>query len=216
METRVKDKILIVEDVSNIRDLLDVTLRFKGYTVQTAGNGQEALNLIRSEPPALVISDILMPKMDGFSLVQRLRLEKNTRDIPIIMISATYVSSEDREFALRLGAVRFLEKPVDTDEFLQVVNDCLTAEKHSLPDPLNDSDFYAGYVTRLEIKLAQKENQISRAERLLRSLEEDQKPAFRAVLEEEIHFRNSILNELTTVRARVLDTGTQPRFWGEA
>lgn len=214
-----KDKlasILVVEDVSNIRELLNVTLRFKGYSVRTAANGQEALAMIAADPPALVISDILMPKMDGFSLVQRIRLEQKTRNIPIIMISATYVSAEDRSFALRLGAVRFLEKPVDTDVFLLAVEECLAAGKPALPDPLEDRDFYAGYVTRLEVKLAQKENQITRAERLLLSLEEDQKRTFKAVLEEEIHFRNTIMNELATVKARVLETGVQPLFRGEA
>ncbi len=204
-----KNTILIVEDVSNIRDLLDVTLKFKGYKVQTAGNGHEALATISKERPALIISDILMPKMDGFSLVQRLRVDKETRHIPVILISATYVSAEDRDFALRLGAIRFLEKPVDTDVFLEAVENSLAADVQELPDPLDDSAFYKGYVDRLEMKLAQKDDQIARTQRLITSLGAEQKPAFEQILEEEMHFRNFILQELRTVKARVRASDSQ-------
>lgn len=197
--------ILVVEDVSNIRDLLDVTLRFKGYTVRTAKDGEEALRLIAEELPALVISDILMPRLDGFSLVQRLRVQEITRDIPVIMISATYVSAEDRAFALRLGAIEFLEKPVDTEVFLRTVETSLRSAPKALPDPLADEEFYAGYVHRLEIKLAQKESQIARTERLIRSLDDEQRPAFEAILEEEMRFRTAIMQELSAVKARVLE-----------
>lgn len=198
-----KKTILVVEDVSNIRDLLDVTLRFKGYTVRTAKDGEEALRKIADERPALVISDILMPRLDGFSLVQRLRVEESTRNIPVIMISATYVSAEDRAFALRLGAIEFLEKPVDTEVFLQTVASSLNTPPKTMPDPLADEDFYNGYVSRLEIKLAQKENQISRTERLIHSLDEAQRPAFQAILEEEMGFRAAIMQELSAVKSRV-------------
>ena len=108
--------ILVVEDVPNILELLAVTLRFKGYPVVTATNGQEALEKIDEERPALIITDILMPKMDGFALVQKLRTNPKTQKIPLIFLSATYVTPEDKEFALSLGAVKFLEKPVDTED----------------------------------------------------------------------------------------------------
>ena len=61
--------ILVVEDVPNILELLEVTLRFKGYQVVTATNGQEALEKIKQERPALIITDILMPTMDGYAFV---------------------------------------------------------------------------------------------------------------------------------------------------
>ena len=69
--------LLVVEDVQHILQLLEVTLRFKGYPVVTARNGQEALEIIEKEHPALVITDILMPKLDGFALVHRLRTDSN-------------------------------------------------------------------------------------------------------------------------------------------
>src|SRR3972149_6482827 len=66
--------LLVVEDIPDILTLLHATLSFKGYRVVTARNGQEALDAIQRERPALVIADILMPKMDGFGLVHRLRI----------------------------------------------------------------------------------------------------------------------------------------------
>src|ERR1051326_8011086 len=91
--------VLIVEDVPDILKLLDATLTFKGYKVVTARNGQEALEAIQRERPALVITDIMMPKLDGFGLVHRLRINPETRDIPVVFITATYIAREDREFA---------------------------------------------------------------------------------------------------------------------
>src|SRR5512138_445341 len=92
--------ILVVEDVPNVLELLEVTLRFKGYPVMSARNGQEAIEKIALERPALVITDILMPKMDGYALAHRLRSNPQTRDIPLIFLSATYVTSEDKQFAI--------------------------------------------------------------------------------------------------------------------
>lgn len=98
METN-KGYLLVVEDIPDILTLLDTTLKFKGYRVATALNGQEAYELIQKEHPALVVTDILMPKMDGFSLVHRMRIDPSTRNIPVIFLSATYVAPEDKAFA---------------------------------------------------------------------------------------------------------------------
>ncbi len=196
--------ILVVEDVPHILDLLEVTLRFKGYPVITARNGQEALEIIAKERPALVITDILMPKLDGFALVHNLRTNLLTNRIPIIFLSATYVTPEDKSFALSLGAVRFLEKPVDTEEFLLTVAEVLTLGPSTVPKPLEEHQFYRGYRDRLETKLRHKMGQILRTERLLQSLSEEQKPAFRALLEEAYAHRDEIQHELDELY-RLLD-----------
>ncbi len=188
--------ILVVEDVSHILELLEVTLRFKGYPVITARNGQEALDRLEVEHPALIITDILMPKLDGFALVHRLRTNPKTSDIPIVFLSATYVTPEDKKFALSLGAVRFLEKPVDTEEFLLTVAEVLTSGPSTVPKPLDEEQFYRGYRERLENKLRHKIGQIQRTERLLDTLPEEQRPAFRALLEEARGHRNEIQFEL--------------------
>ena len=188
--------LLVVEDVAHILELLEVTLRFKGYPVVTARNGQEALERIAAEHPALVITDILMPKLDGFALVQKLRTDPKTSRIPILILSATYVTPEDKKFALSLGVLRFLEKPMDTEEFLLTVAEVLTQAPSTLPKPLGEREFYAGYRERLEHKLRHKLGQIQRTERLLVTLPEEQKPAFTALLEEARTHRTQIQKEL--------------------
>jgi len=188
--------ILIVEDVPNVLELLEVTLRFKGYAVITARNGEEALQAISQQRPVLIISDILMPKMDGYALVQKLRLNPETSAIPVVFLSATYVTPEDKDFALSLGAARFMEKPIDTEDFLLTVAELVTQQPFTQPHPLDMEKFYAGYRTRLENKLRHKNTQIARAERLLSTLPPDQKPAFEALLQQSVRDRDAIQNEL--------------------
>jgi CheY-like chemotaxis protein len=188
--------ILVVEDVPNILELLAVTLRFKGYPVVTASNGEEAMVRISEQRPAMVITDILMPKMDGFALMHRLRTDPKTNQIPVVFLSATYVTPEDKAFALSLGAARFLEKPVDTEEFLLTVAEILTQGPPTVPPPMSQSEFYQGYRERLESKLRHKNTQITRTERLLKTLPNEQKTSFEALLEEARHHRRQIQMEL--------------------
>jgi CheY-like chemotaxis protein len=188
--------LLVVEDIPNILELLEITLRFKGYPVVTARNGEEALEQIGRERPALVITDILMPKMDGYTLTYRLRNDPRTNQIPIIFLSATYVTPEDKTFALSLGAMRFLEKPVDTEEFLLTIAEILTIGPATVPPPLGEREFYQGYRERLQDKLRHKNVQIQRTERLLETLPAEQQPAFRALLAEARCHRDEIQAEL--------------------
>ena len=188
--------ILIVEDMPQIRGLLEVTLKFQGYKVEAAANGLEALDKIKENRPALIIADILMPKMDGYAMVYNLRKDPDTRDIPVVFLSATYVTKEDKDFALSLGALRFLEKPVDTAEFLLTIGEVLTEGPGTIPLPLGEKEFYEGYRVRLEGKLRQKNQQIVRTEKLLTSLPDSQKPAFITLLEEAKEHRNQITEEL--------------------
>lgn len=189
--------ILVVEDVPNVLELLEVTLRFKGYPVITAQNGQEALERIAHERPALIITDILMPKMDGYALAHAVRKDPRTRQIPIIFLSATYVTPEDKKFALSLGAVRFLEKPVDTEDFLLTIAEILTmGGPANIPAPMSESEFFDGYRERLEQKLRHKTTQITRTERLLQTLPDEQRPAFDSLLKQAISDRDEIQVEL--------------------
>jgi CheY-like chemotaxis protein len=196
--------ILVVEDVPNVLELLEVTLRFKGYTVVTARNGLEGLETAQRENPALIITDILMPKLDGFAFVQKLRTDPATRLIPVIFLSATYVTPEDRAFALSLGAARFIEKPIDTEEFLLTVAEIITQGPPTSPEPLNTKTFYQGYRERLEQKLRHKNTQIQRIERLIPTLPEEQRPAFRTMLEQSQGDRENIKSELQEIY-RILD-----------
>lgn len=191
-----KEPVLVVEDVPHILELLEITLRFKGYAVLTARDGKEALDVVEKQLPALVITDILMPHMDGFALVQNLRTNPKFSQIPIIFLSATYITPEDRTFAMQLGAARFLEKPIDTDAFLLTVEEVLNGSPAKVPPPAGDSAFYKGYRERLESKLRHKNTQIARTERMLETLSEEQKPSFQALLVETISQRDAIQHEL--------------------
>jgi DNA-binding response OmpR family regulator len=162
-----QDYLLIVEDDSDICALLETTLQFRGYRVATANNGREALELVHKEHPILVIADIMMPQLDGFGLVHRLRIHPETRMIPVIFITATYVAREDRAFALRIGATRFIQKPVDLDVFLKIVEELIAQGPHSVPEPLDEFKFYDGYRERLEAKLDEKVKRIARDQHLL-------------------------------------------------
>jgi CheY-like chemotaxis protein len=192
--------LLIVEDVPNILDFLEVTLKFKGYEVMKARNGQEALEAIQTKRPALVITDILMPKMDGFSLVYHLRTDTATREIPVVFLSATYVAPEDKAFAMSIGATRFIEKPIDTEEFLLTIAELLTQGALPPPPPLQEREFFLGYRKRLEMKLQQKNSQITRAERLLETLPPEQKPGFIALRQQSISDREEIQTELNFIK----------------
>ena len=159
--------LLIVEDDPDILKLLDTTLKFSGYRVITARNGKEGLDVITRERPAIVIADIMMPKLDGFGLVHRLRINPETRDIPVVFITATYVEREDQEFALNIGATRFIQKPVDLEAFLITITELFKQDAPVTLEPLDEFNFYDGYRKRLEAKLDQKIKQITRDELLL-------------------------------------------------
>lgn len=188
--------ILIVEDVPNILEFLEVTLKFKGYPVILAQNGQEALELVKKERPALIISDILMPKMDGYAMIYKLRTDPTTSRIPIIVLSATYVTPEDQDFALKIGAMRFIEKPVDTEELLLTIAEVLTQGPQDLPSPPDEKTFYQGYRKRLESKLRFKNQQIARTERLIDNLAPEQRPVYESLLAEARRHRDTIQEEL--------------------
>jgi CheY-like chemotaxis protein len=195
--------ILVVEDVPNILELLDVTLRFKGYPVATASNGEEALELVSKKEPALVITDIMMPKMDGYTLAFNLRRKPETSHIPIIFLSATYVTPEDKAFAMSLGAVRFLEKPVDTEDFLLTVAEVLTDNQVTPSPPMDKQQFLQGYTRRLEVKLGHKNAQIVRNERLLETLPDSLKSAFEEMLLDNRKQRDQIQWELEEIYTRL-------------
>lgn len=184
--------LLVVEDVPDILVLLHETLKFKGYRVITARNGLEALEVIEKDPPALIITDILMPKMDGFSLVHRLRINPETRGIPVIFLSATYVTPEDKEFAAAIGVTRFLEKPIIIEEFLRTVAELLSRGTLADSKPLDTRKFYEGYRQRLEAKLKEKVAQITRTESMMETLTEEQKRTFQIDLNSSIEERDEI------------------------
>jgi CheY-like chemotaxis protein len=195
--------ILIVEDVPDILRLLEETLKFKGYRAVTAFNGQEALEKIQLEHPRLIITDIMMPKLDGFGLVHRLRINPETREIPVIFLTATYVAMEDKAFALNIGATRFIEKPVNFEHFLGTIQELLSAKPQVSVPQMSEAEFYEGYRQRLAKKLEQKNTQIARDERLLKTITEDEKMTFRTSLHMAMNERDELQRLLSELETRI-------------
>src|SRR3989339_1498683 len=114
-------KILIVDDKPENLNLLELLLKENGYITVSAKNGAEALSLARKDFPDLIITDILMPIMDGFTLCREFKKDKKLCNVPFIFYTATYTDSKDEELALSLGADRFIVKPYDLEEFIAIV-----------------------------------------------------------------------------------------------
>lgn len=118
-------KILVAEDTEDSRILIEDQLRVNGFEVDSATNGVEALEKANSAPPDLIISDILMPEMDGFDFCREVKKSERLQKIPFIFYTATYVEPKDKELALSLGASRYLVKPMDISEFICIIDEVL-------------------------------------------------------------------------------------------
>jgi len=120
--------ILIAEDTEDSRVMLEMALAAEGYKVMSGTNGIEALDLARKMSPDLIISDILMPKMDGFELCRQIKADPELKKIPFIFYTATYVEHQDKELAMALGASRFIIKPLEPQKLMSIIQKAL-AEK---------------------------------------------------------------------------------------
>jgi len=125
-------KILVVEDTEDSRILLEAILTAGGYEVESVVNGMEALQKTRETPPDLIISDILMPEMDGFDLCRQLKLDPQLKSIPFIFYTATYIDERDEKFAMSLGATRFVIKPEDPVKLLKIIEDVFSEYQNGI------------------------------------------------------------------------------------
>lgn len=150
-------RILIVDDIEQNLHLLESMLTGNGYEVQTAGNGAEALITARKSPPSLVVSDLLMPVMDGFTLLKKWRLDPDLKTIPFIVYTATYTDESDRRLAMDLGADDFLLKPMEMNDFLERIRrlegPSRAASNPSHPSALEDQTHLKLYSESLIRKL---------------------------------------------------------------
>lgn len=167
-------KLLIVDDDEQNLYMLKALFEARGSEVITAVNGADALTLARREPPDLIIADILMPVMDGFTLCQDWRKDKELRAIPFVFYTATYTDPKDKELALRLGADRFIIKPEEPEVLEKVVEEVLESHKAGQLAPLrlpqkNDPTDFKLYnealIRKLETKMVQLEATNHRFER---------------------------------------------------
>ncbi len=120
-------KILIAEDERDIRDLVSFTLRFAGYEVVAASNGEEAVQLALQEIPDLILMDVRMPRMTGYEACQKIKTEPTVQHIPVVFLSAKGQEAEIRS-GLEAGADEYLLKPFAPDQLTERVRSLLAAQ----------------------------------------------------------------------------------------
>jgi two-component system sensor histidine kinase/response regulator len=117
--------ILVVDDNEQNLYIMEFVLKKHGHEPVMSHNGEEALALARANPPGLVVSDILMPVMDGFSLCCHWKADVKLHGIPFVFYTATYTDEKDRELALSLGAQRFIVKPTEMEELVHILSEVI-------------------------------------------------------------------------------------------
>jgi chemosensory pili system protein ChpA (sensor histidine kinase/response regulator) len=112
--------VLVVDDSITVRRVTQRLLQREGYRVVLAADGLQALERLQEERPTVVLSDIEMPRMDGFDLARNIRSDAALRDLPIIMITSR-IAQKHREHAMELGVNHYLGKPYSDDELLSLI-----------------------------------------------------------------------------------------------
>lgn len=214
-------KILIADDEADIRNLIKINLEENGYTVLSAQNGKEALDLLLSEDIHLAILDVMMPIMDGFNLLRKIR-EYNT--IPVIMLTAR-TDDMDKVLGLGLGADDYLSKPFSVSEMIARVgaqlrrsNEYLTPREKSVTTVTYgnlsmDREKCCAFKDGKPIELGAKEYKL-----LLYFVENPERvftkrQLYHAVWEEDFYYDdNTIMVHISRIRSRIEDDPQKPKY----
>jgi len=214
-------KILIADDEADIRNLIKINLEENGYTVLSAQNGKEALDLLLSEDIHLAILDVMMPIMDGFNLLRKIR-EYNT--IPVIMLTAR-TDDMDKVLGLGLGADDYLSKPFSVSELIARVgaqlrrsNEYLTPREKSVTTVTYgnlsmDREKCCAFKDGKPIELGAKEYKL-----LLYFMENPERvftkrQLYHAVWEEDYYYDdNTIMVHISRIRSRIEDDPQKPKY----
>ncbi len=194
-------KILSVDDNHANLYLMQALLRGHGHQVVSVHNGVEALRQLEDAAdgnagPAdagfdLIVSDVLMPEMDGFQLCREVKTDERLKRIPFVIYTATYTSRQDEEFGLSLGASRFVVKPVEPEELIAILEEVYRSRQVTeipAPETTPVEDYLRVYNQRLIKKLERKVEQLEGASRDLKCLiaERDREIARRQNAEHEL------------------------------
>lgn len=193
-----KQRIIIVDDIlENIR-LIGTILRNNGFLVSVAQSGEQALEIIREDPPDLILLDIMMPEMDGFEVCRRLKEDELVKDIPVIFLSALsdIVNKVD---GFKIGAVDYVTKPVEAEDLLSRVKVHLTIR--SLYRQLEDAN------ERLEEKVRIRTEELQKAHDLLEVRVEQRTEELRNSLEQLKQTQDHMIKRERLVALNNLVTG---------
>lgn len=175
-------KILIAEDDENSRQLLETLLSAEGFEVASFDNGLKSLSYLQTEQVDLIISDILMPEMDGYGLCRALKQNQQLQNIPFVFYTATYTSQQDERFALSLGADKFLIKPMEITKLVDVISDLL--ESNHKTKGSKNRGLYRGSPLKLDKQHADRLR--SKLDKKLVELDEEKQ----RLIESEMRFRD--------------------------
>jgi putative two-component system response regulator len=187
MEGATVAQILIADDRGEDRQLLRFILETMGHDVIEASDGEQAFELACAHNPDLILSDILMPRLDGFGLCRRLQQDPGRRHIPFVFVTATYGEPRYRRFAEDVGAVRLLLKPYEAEQMRVLVGEVLdnavrldaTQRFRRLPE----TDFHMRHAEAVCAKLEEKVRELEEANELLRASEMHTRELFAAVIQ---------------------------------
>jgi PAS domain S-box-containing protein len=179
-------KVLIVDDRKSERILLELVLKDEGYEVVSAVDGAEALEKLAAEEFDGIISDILMPVMDGFQFCREVKRNEKWRTLPFIFYSGTYTEEKDAELARDLGADRLIVKPMEPSALIQIIREVFENGRNrgaapSMPAVEDETAYFKLYNQRLIHRLEEKTTHLEEANQKLLASES----RLRAILETE-------------------------------
>lgn len=173
--------VLIVDDQKQNLYMLDTLLKANGYDVVQATHGAEALEKLRGESFDLIVSDIMMPVMDGFQLCLKCKSDETLKYIPFIIYTSTYTEAKDESLAMKLGADKYIIKPIEPREFIRTVEETVkefrTGNKVAGTTTPEDAEVLSELYTerivgKLEKKVAELEKEVARRKEAEKTLQE--------------------------------------------
>ncbi len=157
MPRRNMNPVLVVDDEISSREYLSRLLTKRGYTVVQANDGQEALRATREHRPCLVITDVLMPLVDGYEFVRQLRLDADVAATPVIFFTGAYGVQEAASLAESSGVLKIVTKPAPPGELLRIIEDAVRCGPTQAPAPVSPDDYERRHLRVVTNKLSDRE-----------------------------------------------------------
>ncbi|MBU2559922.1 response regulator [archaeon] len=118
-------KIMVVDDNERILEVLSKVLERKGYEVMVANSGEKCLEMLKSEKPDLILMDVMMPEMNGWKVVEKIKADPSNKGIIISMLTVKSMTSDKDKSLIDVGADYHISKPIDNDELLSTISHLL-------------------------------------------------------------------------------------------